>query len=234
MNEKRNFATFVLDVVRNVIAPPDDPAKVPAAPAPEEKKKVSLNDIPLDDLERAKTSLDHEERKVLAELEEIEKKKKMLYDKGVNGNVGDAELTIISRKMNDLLADAKGKERELQMISKEYRTLNALATIKRESQRGKDSPIVKILGNLDLGDLTNYIDQSTVDNEFNMKKFDEVMNRIGIQNNIATEYTEDRNVLQIKAMMEKARAAGQQDVDAGIKELNKLTKRENEAPEADF
>lgn len=228
MTEKRSIATFILDVLRNVIAPPaEETPKTPTEQAPAENKKLSLNDMPLDELERAKAMLDHEERKVMAELDEIEKKKRVLYDKAVSGKVSDAELTSISRKINDLLIEANSKSRDLQMISKEFRTINGLVLLKKRTIRATESAIGKLLGSLDLAELTTYIDKATIENDFSMKKFDDVLTALGIVDSIAPEYTEDRNVLEIKKMLQKAQSAGEGS-EVVFQDLSRLHQRKSE------
>jgi len=226
MAEKRPFASFFLDVLRNIISPQNEATASPT-PVPE-KKKLSLKELPLDELEKAKAMLDHEERKVLAELEDIDKRKRLLYEKGVNGNISEHEQLIIARKIKDLDLEANSKSRELQVISKESRTINGLVLLKKNTLRATESATSKVLGNLDLSDLTSYISQATVDNEFNMKKFDEVLRELGIVDSIAPEFTEDRDVLEIMKMMQKARAAGEQDIDTSYDEFNKATQKMHE------
>jgi hypothetical protein len=233
MPEKRNIATFILDVLRNVVAPQEEPAKAPVDSTPAPKKKMSLNEMPLDELEKAKAMLDHEERKMMAELDEIEKKKRVLYDRAVSGKVSDAELTSISRKINDLLIEANSKTRDLQMLSKEFRTLNGLVLLKKRTNRATESALGALLGNLDLAELTTYIDKATIENDFSMKKFDDVLTALGIVDSIAPEYTEDRNVLEIKKMLQKAQSAGE-NAEVVFQDLSKMHQRntEGEDPES--
>lgn len=221
MSEKRSFATFILDVIRNVIAPPEE-SKASSDAAPAEKKKVTLNDLSVEDLQKSKAMLDHEERKILLEIKELEKQKLVLAEQVGKGKVSDAEIRIISRKIKELLDEIDGMNRDLQMISKESRVINGFLRLKKRLERQKVSPFSQLVGDMDLAELSVFIDKATIEEKLNMEKFDSLLHDLGVGTSLAPEMSEDADVLAIEKVLREMAAAG--DSEAMVQKLNEVHK----------
>ena len=169
-------------------------------------KKASIEDLQLDDLNREKVRLVQEERKMLARLKETENKKRQLFEEGVR-NPSDREQRVIARRIKELDVEANNMDRMLQMISKQLRVIGGLIQVKERSRLAAESGLSNILDNLDLQDLIVYIDRASVDGEFNMDKFDEVLYALEEADALSPEYREDQDVLDIVTAMQQAREA---------------------------
>ena len=200
MDFKRSLKDFSVQFLRELLK---DKGDAEQAEAPE---KVRLEDLTLDDLRREKVRLDQEERKLLARLREIEKRKKALFNEGVR-NSSEREQRAIARRIKDLDVESRNLDRLLQVISKQQRILNGLIQIKESARVMQETGISHILKEIDLQDLIMYIDQASVDGEFHLDKFDELIGALEQADALSPEITEDEDVLDIVRAMQEAQAA---------------------------
>ncbi len=200
MDFKRSLKDFSVQFLRELLK---DKGDAEQAQAPE---KVRLEDLTLDDLRREKVRLDQEERKLLARLREIEKRKKALFNEGVR-NSSEREQRAIARRIKDLDVESRNLDRLLQVISKQQRILNGLIQIKESARVMQETGISHILKEIDLQDLIMYIDQASVDGEFHLDKFDELIGALEQADALSPEITEDEDVLDIVRAMQEAQAA---------------------------
>ena len=233
MNEKHNLATFVLDVVRNLVAPPEAPEKTPTAPVvPEEKKKVSLNELSIEDLEKSRALLDHEERKTLLEIKELEKQKRVLGEQVSTGKVSDTEIKIFARKIKELLDEVAGLNQDLQMLGKQTQVLSGFIRIKKRTDRLKNSPFSVMVGSMDLSELSVLIRDATVEEKLNMEKFDRLIGDLNMGHALTPEMTEDAGTLEIEKVLRKMAEAGQSE--ALFQELDEVYKNKVNNTEEDL
>ena len=234
MNEKRNIATFILDVVRNLVAPQEQPEKTAPAPAPMpvEKKKVSLNDLPIEDLEKSRALLDHEERKTLLEINELEKQKRVLGEKVATGKVSDTDIKIFARKIKELLDEVAGLNLDLQMLGKQTQVLSGFIRMKKRTDRQKNSPFSEMIGNMDLSELSVLIRDATVEDKLNMEKFDHLIGELNMGHALTPEMTEDAGTLEIERVLRKMAEAGQSE--ALFQELDEVYKHQVNNSEEDL
>jgi hypothetical protein len=167
-------------------------------------KKARLEDLSIDDLQREKIRLAQEERKLIARLKEVEKQKKQLFAEGVQ-NDSDRERRVIARRIKELDVEANNMDRMLQIISKQMRTLNGLMQLKERARMASESGLTNLITNLDLEELIRYIDKASVDGEFNMDKFNQVLEALEEAEAVSPEYREDQDVLDLVAAMEETR-----------------------------
>jgi len=200
MDFKRSLKDVSLQLLRQLLAPKDADAK---AQTPE---KVRLEDLSLDDLRREKVRLDQEERKLLARLRDLEKRKKVLFAEGVR-NSSEREQRAIARRIKDLDVEARNLDRLLRVVSKQQRILNGLIQIKESARVMQSTGISRILKEIDLQDLILYIDQASVDGEFHLDKFDELIRTLEQADAVSPEIAEDEDVLDIVRAMQEAQAA---------------------------
>jgi hypothetical protein len=185
-------------------------------------KKAKLEDLSLDDLQREKIRMTQEERKMLARLKEVEKQKRVLFTEGV-GNDSDREQRVIARRIKELDVEANNMDRMLQVISKQMRVLNGLMQLKERSRMAAESGLSNLISNIDLQDLILYIDRASVDGEFNMDKFDQVLNALEEADALSPEYREDQDVMDIVKAMQDAReqADSPEMIEKRYEEINR-------------
>ncbi len=227
MDLKRSLREFSIQFLRELLK---DKGPVDA------QRKVTLDDLTLDDLRREKVRLDQEERKLLARLRDIEKRKKALFAEGVK-QTSEREQRAIARRIKDLDIEARNLDRLLQIISKQQRIINGLIQVKESARVMKESGISRILQDIDLQDLIVYIDRASVDGEFHLDKFDELIRALEEADAISPAIAEDEDVLEIVRAMQEAQAVAdspeaiEQYLDEVDQRLRERRAREEETPE---
>jgi len=199
----KDVGVSILRDILNTISPEK---KAEAAPRATGTNKASIEDLAIDDLRREKIRLDQEERKLLARLREVEAEKRKLFEDGVR-NASEREQRVFARRIKEKDVEASNMDRMLQAISKQMRILNGLIQIKESSRMMNESGIADVLKGLDLQDLVSYIDKASVDGEFHVDKFDEIINAIEEADSLSPEYKEDKDVMDIMKAMQQAREA---------------------------
>jgi len=200
MAERRTIKDYAFSILRELLGVQNqEEEKVEAA-----MKAASLDDLKLDDLRRESVRLDQEERKMLARIRELETKKRQLFEEGVS-NPSEREQRVIARRIKELDVRADNMDRMLQAISKQMRIITGLIQVKERTRVMAESGISKLLSDIDLQDLIITIDKASVDGEFHMNKFDEVLGILEEADSLSPEMREDRDVLDIMESMQEAR-----------------------------
>ncbi len=189
--------------------------------------KASLQDLSLDDLRREKIRFDQEERKMLSRLREVEEQKRKLFEEGVR-NVSEREQRVIARRIKEVDIEAGNMDRMLATISKQMRIINGLIQVKERSRLMAESGVSNMLKDIDLQDLIIYIDKSSVEGEFHLDKFDELLNALEESDSIAPGFKEDKDVTEIMKAMQQAREAADspEALDRQFSEMSKRIKHE--------
>lgn len=201
MTEKRTLKDYALAIVKDLLFGSDDDQEDPSA-----IEGATLEDLKLDDLRREKVRLEQEERKMLARLRDVESKKRKLFEDGVS-NPSEREQRVIARRIKELDVRAGNMDRMLQAVSKQMRIINGLLQVKERTRVMAESGISKLLSDIDLGDLIVYVDQASVDGEFHMNKFDDLLGILEEADSLSPQYREDQDVLEIMEAMQDAREA---------------------------
>lgn len=199
-NITRTLKNYGMQVLRELLGPEPKPE------AEEISRKANLDDLPLDDLKREKIRLEQEERKMLARLREAENQKRQLFSEGVQ-KASEREQRVIARRIKELDVEAQNMDRMLQIISKQMRTINGLIQLKERSRLAAESGMGEMLQGIDLQDLIIYIDKASVDGEFQIDKFNELLRVLEEAEAISPQYREDQDVLDIVNAMQQAREA---------------------------
>jgi hypothetical protein len=198
-------------------------------------KKKGLDDLKMDELNRERIRLEQEERKMLAEIQKLESDKRKLFEDGTR-KTSELEQRVLARSIQELDHKARERERNLQAISKQKRIIGGLIEVKERMRVMSESGISAVLKNIDMGDLLTYVDKASVDGEFHMDKFNEMLRTLGQADNIRPEITEDQDVLDIVKEMQLARAAADQPeaVEEHYAEVNrKMGAKEGETESND-
>jgi len=218
---KKSLKDYGLQILRELLSPRED----------KQPKKASLEDVTLDDLRREKIRFEQEERKILEQVRQLEDQKRRLFDESVRAG-GDREIGVAARKIKDLDGEAANKDSLLQAISKQMRIINGLIQVKERYRVLAETGISGILKDIDLQDLIMYVDKASVDGEFHMDKFNELL-KVFEAGSAGPAYEPDKDEAAIRAAILKAREAGD---DAAIdREYGKLKERpqpkQKEGPE---
>jgi len=220
--KKPTLVDFGLKVLRQLLA------EKPAAAQTAASTRVKIDEIPLDDLKREKVRLEQEERKLMAQMREMEGEKKKLFSEGVR-NSSEREQRVLARRIKELETRADGVDRILQAISKQVRTIGGLIQIKERIRMQNESGLSSVIGAIDLNDLITFVDQASVDGEFQMSKFDELLRAMEQSEAVSPQYSEDEDVLDIVKQMQMAREAADspEAMEQHFEELNHRHESQN-------
>lgn len=194
---KKSLKDYGLQILNELLS--GKPATAAAKDA-----KASIQDLSLDDLRREKIRFDQEERKMLGRLREVEEQKRKLFEEGVR-NVSEREQRVIARRIKEVDIEAGNMDRMLQAISKQMRIINGLIQVKERYRVLAESGISTMLKDIDLQDLIMYIDKASVDGEFHLDKFDELLNALEESDSVSPGIKEDKDVSEIMKAMQQAR-----------------------------
>jgi hypothetical protein len=201
MAEKKTLKDYALSIAKELLFGGEDDKDSSTA-----LESATLEDLKLDDLRREKVRMDQEERKMLARLREVESKKRQLFEEGVR-NASEREQRVVARRIKELDVRASNMDRMLQAISKQMRILNGLIQVKERTRVMSESGISKLLSDIDLSDLIVYIDKASVDGEFHLNKFDDLLGVLEESDSLSPEYREDQDVNDIMQALQSAREA---------------------------
>jgi len=222
---KKSLKDYGLQILRELLT----------GKSPEKGAKTSLDDLSLDDMRREKIRLDQEERKMLSRLREVEGQKRNLFEEGVR-NASEREQRVIARRIKELDVEAASMDRTLQAISKQTRIINGLLQVKERYRFMAESGVSGLLKDIDLQDLIIYIDKASVDGEFHLDKFDELIRALEEAEAVAPGFKEDKDVQDIVLQMQKAREAldNPEAMEQQFEELSQRMRQSQEkATEAD-
>jgi len=230
-DKKPGLVDYGLQILRTLLK-----EKPEAAAQPE--KKTTIEDIKLDDLNKEQVRLDQQKRMLLTELREVERQKRTVFEQGVK-NTSDRERTALAREIKSLDLKAQNKDRILQSIEKQKQIIEGLTMIKERARMMNESGLASVIGNMDLADLITYVDRASVDGEFHIKKFDEVLRTLGQVDTFSSQMSEDPDVLDIVKQMEAASMAADspEAIEDHFSQMNQeiaSRSKQNENPEENF
>ena len=197
--------TFLRDVLSRAVSPAPAPAASPV-PTPTGAQKPGLEDIKLDELTREKVRLVQEQRKKLEDARTLELDKNRLFEEGKR-NSSEREQIVLAYRIKELDEQIKNTDLNLKTISKQMRILNGLIQIKENVRLNKESAVGTFVSNIDLEELTSYVESASVDGEFQMGKFDKILGDIEKSKALTPQESEDEDVLKIVKQMQMAHEA---------------------------
>jgi len=192
-------------------------------------RKKSLAKIPLDDLKREQIRMTQEERKIVAKVEDSEKRKRELFLQGKN-EVSETKRRIIARDFK--VADSKSQhlERSLQIFSRQIRIINGFVAIKENEQILKKMGISKLINNMDLVELQRYVEEATTEGEFMLEKFSTILGVMEEQEAALGELAGDKDIEEIMDVWREYESTDDEEraLSEGMKKLEKKREAETE------
>lgn len=176
-------------------------------------RRRSLEDIGMDELRRERIRLEHEEKRYVRRIDEIEEDKKALFMQGKDETSRRKQI-IIARKIKEKEAEAKNIDRNLRLFSRQLRIVNGLVQLKENELIIKQSGISSIISRLDLQELQSYVLQATVDGEFHMDKFQDIISTLERSEVLAGPTAEDAEIMALVGAMQDAHDAEEMDPEA--------------------
>jgi hypothetical protein len=168
-------------------------------------RRASLDRISMDDLEKERVRLEQIEKRLSADLDEVEQSKQQLFEQG-RQEKSQRRQVALARKIRDLDSAARAKDRQLSMVSKQSRVLTGLLMLKENQQVMQGLGVLGTVGKMDLGRLEAMVERATVEGQFQMERFTQVLGALESPE-LSEIGEEDEEVLDIVAAMQESREA---------------------------
>jgi hypothetical protein len=190
------------------------------------KKKKTLDQIDPVELRRERIKLEQIETRITREIEQIEKQKEELFRRGVEGG-SQRQRVQMARKIQELDAQVKAKDKQLALISKNLRVLSGVAQLRENQQMLQQMGLGSIVSKMDMDELQAYVERATIEGQFQMEKFTELLSvmEAGDTLDVGSEDAETRAILEA---MEAAAHGGEGSLDEGYKKMEQALKRRDE------
>lgn len=159
-------------------------------------KKKNLKKVSVDELRREQIKLTQEERKLVAKVDEIEAKKKAIFNQGLNEG-SEAKKRILARDFKVQDSKLLSLERTLKIFSKQIRILNGFLSIKENEKLFQTMGISKLINNMDIVKLQEYVEAATTEGEFMMEKFSSILSVMEDQEAALGEFSNDHDIEEI-------------------------------------
>ncbi len=165
-----------------------------------------LGQVSYDDLRKERLRLEQIEHRIGSEMEEIETRKKQLFEEGrETGN--QRQQRLLARRIKELDTQAKAKEDQLKRVAQQARVVGGLMVIKENEKLTAELGVSGIVSRLDMDTLEKYVDRATVDGQFQMERFAQMVQTLESSGSLTGEVEDDEDTLKIMQAMQDARDA---------------------------
>ena len=175
--------------------------------------KQTLDRVSVEELRRERLALEQMEQRLTREVDELERQKKELFTRGKDETSRRQQLAV-ARKIKQLDGAVSGKDQQLGRISKQIRVLNGLTTVKENETLTRQLGVSSILGRLDLESVRDYVERATVEGQFQMERFAEILKTV--ESDDGPALIDDAETLSIVEAMQEAKEAEADDPEAAL------------------
>lgn len=169
----------------------------------EEAKKVTLNDINVEDVQRGKIRLEHKQNVMLNELRDMEKQKRLLFEEGVS-KASAREQKALANKIMQLDQRMRIRERYLEAMSSQLQIVDYFLLIKEQEQLNEEMGLKSIFGDMEMSELVGYMQKASEDGELNMTQLDNLARSLYSHSYIGKQ-DDNPEVMEILKQMQLAR-----------------------------
>ena len=189
------------------------------------QRKKTIDQIEPDELRRERIKLEQTETRATREIEQLEKQKEDFFRKGVEGGSQRQKLQI-ARKIKELDAQVKSKDKQLALISKNLRVLNGFAQLKENQKLLEDLGVSGLLSKMDMDELQEYVERATVEGQFQMERFTGLLDTLesgDALDNISAEDADTRAILE--AMESASQSNSESAIAEGIQKIDETLRK---------
>ena len=165
----------------------------------------SLARLSPEEIRRERIRIEQTELKLTREIDGLERQKDELFHKGVEGG-SERQRLQIARKIKELDGLVQVRDRQLKLITQNLRVLNGVAGIKENDRLLKDLGMEALVGKMDLSELQTYIEQSTIEGQFQMERYTKLKSSLDEADSTFQIADEDPDTLKILNAMQTASA----------------------------
>jgi len=194
-------------------------------------KPKTLESVSIDELRRERIRIEQEEARQIKKLDELEKNKQVLFEKGTD-EPSQRQQVIVARKIKELDQQGRNFDQTLKLLSRQLRIIAGFLHVKENKELLKKTAISSLLATMDLADLQRFVEAATVEGQFQMDKFEHILGTLEDYDLDTAAASEDADTLAIVEAMNRARNAKNVDPEAAIKdgvaEVDKILRRDQE------
>ena len=165
--------------------------------------RQTLQKVSPEDIRREKIKVEQTETRVTREIEELEKQKEAFFAKGVNAG-SDRQKLQYARKIKELDAQVQARDQQLALISRNLRVLNGISQLKENERVLRDLGMESLVNSMDLTELQNFVEKATVEGQFRMDKFNEILGALDSAEGVYKFESDDSDTLAILDAMNRA------------------------------
>jgi hypothetical protein len=198
----------------------------------EEARKVTLNDIKVEDVQRGKIRLEHKQNAMMTDLRDMEKQKRLLFEEGVQ-KASAREQKALASKIKQLDQRMRIRERYLEGMSSQLQIVDYFLLIKEQEQLNKELGLESIFGDMEMTELVAYMQKANEDGELNMTMMNDLAKSL-YANTYIGKQDEDPDVLEIMKQMQLAREDHDGAVDEYFVEMEGKLAEKHERDSDDF
>jgi nucleoside diphosphate kinase len=171
----------------------------------EETKKVTLNEIKMEDAQRGLIRLEHKQNTLLTELHDLEAQKRRLFAEGVQKS-GLREQKSLAQQIKKIDLKMKNLDRTLEAIYIQSSVIDSFIMIKEQEQMNHEMGLQSIFGDMDLSELVEHMEKAMVDGQLNMTRLRDLAGDLNKHNYMGEVLSEDEDVREIMRQMQLAQA----------------------------
>lgn len=197
-------------------------------------KKVTLDDIKMEDAQRGKIRLEHKQSTILSEIRTIESEKRRLFTEGAQkADVREQKMLAMKIKQQD--SRMRNLDRVHDAISLQISVIDSFLMIKEQEQMNKEMGLQSVFGDMDITNLITYMDQAMIDGQVNMTMLSNLVKGLESHSGMGEGLTPDADVLDIMRQMQEAREAAdpQSAIETHYDEMDKKLAEKNQPKHAE-
>jgi hypothetical protein len=165
--------------------------------------RKTLHAVSAEDIRKERIKVEQTELRVTREIEELEKQKEAFFSRGVNAG-SDRQKIQFARKIKELDNQVQARDQQLALISRNLRVLNGISQLKENERVVRDLGMESLVNTMDLSELQSYVEKATVEGQFQMDKFNEILGALDSAEGVYRFETDDSDTLAILEAMNRA------------------------------
>lgn len=185
-------------------------------------KKTGLESLSQEQLARQRIRLAHEEQRKTKEIEQLEQQKETLFRDGT-GAVSDRQRLALARKIKEVDGLIQARDKELCLLARNLQAVHSLSQLSESQRTVSTLGLEKILKNVDLDAVKDYVDRLSAENELTSNRFTSLTQSLTSFDSVTGNGTDDADTLAIVEAMHKAAHRG--DGVAVSEELRQVTQQ---------
>ena len=169
-------------------------------------ERRSLQNVGTDELRRERIKIEQLESKLTAEIEALELQKEACFQKGVQC-ASERQKMQHARKVNELDRQVRSCGSQLTLVGRNRQVLTGLIQVKENDALLHHLGVDGLLARMNLTEIQTFVEQATVEGQFQMERFTSLLGAIGDAESVFTVAESDADIAEVLAAMNRAAEA---------------------------